>query len=549
MTEAEAAQSSNSANRVIITTCVMVATLMQTLDTTIVNVAMPYVQGSLSASPDQITWILTSYIVAAAIMTPPVGWLTSRFGPKTLFLASLAGFTVASMLCGTAESLTEIVLFRTVQGVFGAAVVPLSQSIMLDIFPPAQRGQAMAFWVMGVVLGPILGPTLGGYLTDFYNWRWVFYINVPLGIIAAAGLWAFLKDTERPTRRHFDLFGFAVLSLGLGALQLMLDRGEFKDWFGSTEIIVYAVLCGLGFYLFLVHLFTAEAPLIPPRIFRDANFSAGLVMIFAVGMLVLATAALLAPYLQLLAGHSVVETGLLLAPRGAGTMASVILSGRLSNRVDPRLLMFLGIVLIAESLWEMTGWTPDVDDWSLTRNAIIQGFGLGLVFTPLQVVTFSTLPVALRTDGTALFSLLRSVGLAIGVSVTSVVLTQSTQVMHAQIAASVTPFNRNLQSGGAYLFWNPTLPQGIAALNTEVTRQAQIIGYVDDFKLLFVVSLLMLPLLLMMRPGKAKPAPVTPAPSKTSGGPLPLSLKHEFAARIRAYRKGVNSNLQSSIRF
>jgi MFS transporter, DHA2 family, multidrug resistance protein len=502
MTATENAQSANTANRIVITTCVMTATLMQTLDTTIVNVAMPYVQGSLSASPDQITWILTSYIVAAAIMTPPVGWLSARFGRKNLFLVSLAGFTVASMLCGTAETLTEIVLFRAVQGVFGAAVVPLSQSIILDIFPPAQRGQAMAFWVMGVVLGPVLGPTLGGYLTDFYNWRWVFYINVPLGVIAAAGLWVFLKDTTRNAQLNFDFFGFAVLSLGLGAFQLMLDRGELKDWFGSTEIIVYAVLCGLGFYLFLVHLFTAESPLIPPRIFRDVNFSAGLVMIFAVGMLVLATAALLAPYLQLLAGHSIVETGLLLAPRGADTTASVILSGRLSNRADPRLLMFIGILLIAESLWEMTGWTPDIDDWSLTRNAILQGFGLGLVFTPLQVVTFSTLPVALRTDGTALFSLLRSIGLAIGVSMTAVVLTQSTQIVHSQIAANVTPLNRSLQSGGAYLLWNSTLPQGIAALNAEVTRQAQIIGYVNDFKLLFIVSLLMLPLLLLMRLSK-----------------------------------------------
>jgi DHA2 family multidrug resistance protein len=506
MTDAETAQSSNAANRIVITACVMAATLMQTLDTAIVNVAMPYIQGSLSASLDQITWILTSYIVAAAIMTTPVGWLSGRFGRKNLFLVSLAGFTVASMLCGTAETLTEIVLYRTVQGVFGASLVPLSQSIMLDIFPPAQRGQAMAFWVMGVVLGPILGPTLGGYLTDFYNWRWVFYINLPFGVIAVAGLWIFLKDTGRNPHHHFDFVGFAVLSLGIGALQLMLDRGEFKDWFGSTEIIVYAVLCGLGFYLFLVHLLTAETPLIPPNIFRDVNFSAGLVMIFAVGMLVLATAALLAPYLQVLAGHSVVETGLLLAPRGAGTMASVILSGRLSNRVDPRLLMFIGILLIAESLWEMTGWTPNIDDWSLTRNAIVQGFGLGLVFTPLQVVTFSTLPVALQTDGTALFSLLRNIGLAIGVSVTAVVLTQSTQIMHAQIAANVTPFNRNLQSGAAYLWWNPTLPQGIAALNAEVTRQAAIIGYINDFKMLFIVSLLMLPLLLLMRKGEVGPA-------------------------------------------
>jgi DHA2 family multidrug resistance protein len=505
------------ANSTILTACVMAATLMQTLDTAIVNVAMPYIQGSLSASPDQITWVLTSYIVAAAIMTPPVGWLSARFGRKNLFLASLAGFTIASMLCGTAESLAEIVFFRVAQGVFGAALVPLSQSTMLDIFPPVQRGQAMAIWGMGVVMGPILGPTLGGYLTDFYNWRWVFYINLPFGILAIAGLWFFLRDTGRNAQLHFDFIGFSVLSLGLGALQLMLDRGEFKDWLGSTEIIVYAVLCGLGFYLFLVHLFTAKAPLISPRIFRDMNFSAGLIMIFAVGMLILATSALLAPYLQVLAGRSVVETGILLAPRGIGTMAAVILAGRLSNRVDPRLMMFVGILLISESLWEMTGWTPDIDAWSLTRNAIIQGFGLGFVFTPLQVVAFSTLPSEMRTDGTALFSLLRNVGLAIGVSVTSVLLTQSTQIMHAQIAANVSSFNRSLQIGGAYLRWSPSLPQGIAALNAEVTRQASIIAYINDFKLLFIVSLLMLPLLLMMSWSKETARGVGPGAVEANG--------------------------------
>jgi DHA2 family multidrug resistance protein len=306
MTAISSERDSAGTNRVVITACVVAATLMQTLDTTIVNVAMPYVQGSLAASPDQITWILTSYIVAAAIMTPPIGWLSARFGRKSLFIVSLAGFTVSSMLCGTAETLTEIVLFRVLHGMFGAAIVPLSQATILDIFPPAQRGQAMAIWVLGVVVGPILGPTLGGYLTDFYNWRWVFYINLPIGALAIGGLLLFLKDTGRKAQLHFDFVGFSALGVGLGALQLMLDRGEFKDWFGSTEIIVYAILSGLGFYLFLVHLFTAKAPLIPLRIFRDLNFSGGLLMIFAVGMLVLATAALLAPYLQVLAGRSIV---------------------------------------------------------------------------------------------------------------------------------------------------------------------------------------------------------------------------------------------------
>ena len=247
MTVTSIGQSSGANYRAIVTAGVMAATLMQTLDTTIVNVALPYIQGSLAVSPDQITWTLTAYIVAAAIMTPPIGWLAARFGAKRLFLISVAGFTVASMLCGTAQSLTQIVLYRALQGVFGASVVPLSQSTMLDIFPPAQRGQAMALWVMGVVVGPVLGPTLGGYLTDFYNWRWVFYINLPIGILSIAGLWLYMKDTKRTPGRHFDFVGFSVLGIGLGALQLMLDRGEFKDWFGSTEIIVYAVLCGLGF--------------------------------------------------------------------------------------------------------------------------------------------------------------------------------------------------------------------------------------------------------------------------------------------------------------
>jgi DHA2 family multidrug resistance protein len=502
--------SSATAHRAIITACVMAATLMQTLDTTIVNVALPYIQGSLAASPDQITWTLTSYIVAAAIMTPPIGWLSSRFGRKNLFLVSLVGFTIASMLCGTAESLPQIVLYRALQGVFGASLVPLSQTTMLDIFPPEQQGQAMAIWVMAVVVGPILGPTLGGYLTEFYNWRWVFYINLPLGVLAFAGVWFFMDDPKRKEGLSFDWTGFAVLSIVIASLQLFLDRGELKDWFGSDEIITYAVLCCLGFYLFLVHLFTARNALLPPRIFRDMNFSAGLAMIFAVGMLVLATSALLAPYLQALSGREVDNAGLLLAPRGAGTMAGVILAGRLSNRVDPRLLMFVGILLIAETLREMTGWTPDISAWTLTMNSIVQGFGLGILFTPLQVVAFATLPPDLRTDGTALFSLLRNIGLAIGVSVTSTVLTRATQLAHADIAATVNSFNRNLQVGGAYLYWSPSLPQGITALNAEVTKQASIIGYIDDFKLLFIVSLMMLPLLLLMRKAKGDLGPSDP---------------------------------------
>ena len=334
-------------HRGIVTLCAMIATLMQALDATIANVALPYMQGSLSATSDQITWVLTSYIVAAAIMTSPVGWLASRFGRKRFFIVCLVGFTGASMLCGLAESLSQMVVFRLLQGVFGAALVPLSQATMLDIYPAEQRGSAMAIWGMGVMVGPILGPTLGGYLTDAYNWRWVFYVNLPFGIAAVAGLALFLKDTERNASLRFDWLGFAVLSLGIGALQLMLDRGEQKDWFSSPEIVVETVLAGLGIYLFIVHLFTAKKPFIPPRIFNDRNFLSGLLLMFAIGMILLASSALLAPYLQTLGGYPVATAGLLMAPRGVDTMIAMLIAGRLSSRVDPRLNMHAGNQMLA----------------------------------------------------------------------------------------------------------------------------------------------------------------------------------------------------------
>jgi DHA2 family multidrug resistance protein len=486
-------------HRAILTVCAMVATLMQALDSTIANVALPYMQGSLSTTSDQVTWVLTSYIVAAAIMTAPVGWISARFGRKNFILVCLAGFTVASMLCGVAQNLTQMVIFRLAQGMFGAALVPLSQAIMLDLYPIEQRGSAMAMWGMGVMVGPILGPTLGGYLTDVYDWRWVFFINLPFGLLSIAGIVLFLDDTGRDSKLTFDWTGFAALSLGIGALQLMLDRGEHLDWFSSAEILTETVLCVLGLYLFLVHLRLAEKPFIPPRIFRDVNFSAGFLVMFAIGMVLLASSALLAPYLQTLAGYPVRQAGLLMAPRGVGTMVAMLIAGRLSNKVDPRLLMLLGLAALATSLWEMTAWTPDVAASTLIRVTMLQGFGLGFVFIPLQVIAFATLPPELRTDGTALFSLVRNVGSAIGISVTSFLLAQNTQIMHAQIGEAVTPFNRMLHADGAFFAWNSGYAGGLAALNREITRQAMSISYIDDFKLMLWVCLPTAALLLLMR--------------------------------------------------
>jgi DHA2 family multidrug resistance protein len=479
---------------------------MQALDSTIANVALPYMQGSLSATSDQITWVLTSYIVAAAIMTSPVGWLSARFGRRATFVASLMGFTVASMLCGIAQSLDQIVIFRIIQGVFGAALVPLSQSIMLDLYPEEQRGQAMAIWGMGVMVGPILGPTLGGYLTEIYNWRWVFYVNLPFGLIATAGLLLFFADDSRRKTGEFDWLGFTVLSVGIGAFQLMLDRGQLKDWFGSTEIVTEAVLAALGLYLFIVHMLTARRSLLSPRMLLDVNFSAGLIIMFTIGIVLLATTALLAPYLQTLGNYPVEAAGWLLAPRGAGTMIAVMVAGRLIGKIDPRLLMAAGLLMIAGSLWIMTGWTPDVSQFEIAMNGTLQGAGIGLVFTPLTVVAFATLAPEFRTDGTALFSLIRNMGSAAGVSLTSFLLARNTQIVHAQLAEHVNPFNRMLQSSGAFEFWNTANPATLGTLNAEITRQAAIVSYVDNFKLMMlVVAPTVLLLLLMRKPPSSQP--------------------------------------------
>jgi DHA2 family multidrug resistance protein len=491
-------------HRAIVTVCLMVATLMQALDSTIANVALPYMQGSLSATYDEITWVLTSYVTAAAIMTAPVGWMAMRFGRKRLFLTCLIGFTIASMMCGAAQTLPQMVVFRLLQGVFGAALVPLSQSTMLDIYPPAMRGSAMAIWGMGVMVGPILGPTLGGYLTEIYNWRWVFYVNLPFGILAVAGLFVFMPKTTPTQGMRFDWIGFGVLALGIGALQMMLDRGQDQDWFNSTEIIVEAVLAGLGIYLFVVHMFTAPKPFLPPVIFTDRNFVVSVILMFAVGMVLLASSALMAPWLQNLSNFPVEAAGLSLAPRGIGTMAAMLIGGRLSSRIDPRLFIALGVVLLCGSLWSMTGWTPDVGQGTVALNIVVQGAGLGFVFIPLQVVAFATLAPQLRADGTSLMSLSRNIGSAIGVSVTSALLTRNGQILHEQIGSYVTPFNRALQQ---YKALDPSTVHGAAMLDQIIQRQAQIIAYLDDYKLLIFTSLpALLLLLLLKRPAKVAAA-------------------------------------------
>ncbi|MCX2781126.1 DHA2 family efflux MFS transporter permease subunit [Microbulbifer thermotolerans] len=476
-----------------ITVSIMLATVIQVLDTTIANVALPHMQGSLGAGSDQITWVLTSYIVAAAIMTLPVGYLSQRFGRRRLFLWSVAGFTVTSMLCGQAGSLNEMIFWRLMQGVFGAALVPLSQATLLDTYPPEQHASAMGLWGVGVMIGPVLGPTLGGWLTEYYSWRWVFYINLPFGILSLLGIYFALPERET-TRPRFDALGFGLLALAVGALQMLLDRGEQVDWFESLEIQGYAIASALGLYLFVVHSLTTKKPFLSPGLFRDRNYVSGLVFIFVVGIILLATMALLPSYLQQWKGYPVVATGLVLMPRGLGVMVAMILVGRLLKFVDGRALIVAGMFLVSFSLHLMAGFNLQVSRSALVWTGVLQGFGLGLVFVPISTLAYATLPAQLRGEATALFSLSRNLGSSVGVSIVMAVLTRNLWINEQQLGEHLQ-VPRNLAGTLPNTGELQTLPLNIMQ---ELSRQSAEIAYVNDFQLLMWINLAAVPLVFLL---------------------------------------------------
>jgi MFS transporter, DHA2 family, multidrug resistance protein len=486
-------------NRPAITACIILAVIMQALDTTIANVALPYIQGSVSASADQINWVLTSYIVAAAIMTPPSGFLANRFGRKRVLLVAVVGFVVASVLCGLAQSLFEIVAFRFLQGFFGAALVPIAQSILLDIYTPEERGSAMAIFGVSVMVGPVLGPVIGGWLTDQFSWRWVFYINVPLGALAFVGISYFLRETKLSADAKLDWLGFGSLSIAIGAMQVFLDRGAQLDWFSSFEILIEAVVAASAFYVFLVHTFTAKQSFVNPRLFLDRNFSVGMLFIFIVGITYLASLALMTPYLQTLMGYPVVTAGLVMGPRGMGTMVSMMFVGRLIGRIDIRLLLMTGLLLTAWAMYDMTGWTPNVSEETIAVTGFIQGAGLGFLFVPLTTVTFATLAPEQRADATGLYNLSRNVGSSVGISVVSYLLVRNGQINHATIASHVTAFNHAFNNGAVMHAFSPWRASGRAALDQLIQGQAAVISYIDDFKLMMILSLVVIPLVLLLR--------------------------------------------------
>lgn len=484
------------AHRGWLTAAIMLATIMQVLDTTIANVALPHMTASLGASQEEITWVLTSYIVASAIATPMTGWLVDRLGARLLFLVAIAGFTASSLLCGIATGLEEMVLFRVMQGVFGAVLSPLAQSTILDINPRERIGQAMAVYGAGIMLGPIIGPTLGGWLTEDFGWRYVFLVNLPVGIMAFLGVMVFMPRTPTRTRR-FDFFGFAMLALAIGALQLMLDRGQAAGWLESTEVWIYIGLMISGFWVFVVHCLTAEDPFIDLKMFRDRNFAMGMLFIFVIGLTLFSGLALLPPLLQNLLGYPVITTGIVMAPRGVGTMLSMIVVGRLVGRIDARALVTFGMALTMGAFWMMTGYDTQMDSGPIIWAGMMQGFGLGFVFVPFSTLTFATLAPHYRGDGTSMFALVRNVGSGIGISIVTSVLSRMIATNHEEIAGRLgadNPVVRQLAPG--LLAHNPTL---MAQLDGLVTQQAAMIAYIDNFFLMLIFTAFALPIVFFLR--------------------------------------------------
>ena len=488
--------------RLGLTVAVMTATMMQVLDTTIANVAMPHMQAQLSATLEQVAWVLTSYILASAVATPLTGWIEDRIGRRALFTICVGGFTISSALCGAAPTLSFMVAARVAQGLFGALLMPLSQAVVIDIYPPEKRAQAIGVWSMTTMIGPIMGPILGGWLTDALNWRWVFYINVPLGIPCTIGLWLFLPAGKARTR-SFDMAGYAMLAIAIAALQLLLDRGTQKDWFDSNEIVIEAGLAIAAAWMFIVHTMTARAPLIPRALFADRNFmiSAGLTLIvFGVSY---SSQALIAPMLQQLLHYDTAQAGTLMAPRGIGVLVAIPIVGRLTNRVDSRVTMATGLACLIAAQFMMSGFDVVMDRGPIVIAGFIQGLGNGLVIMPLTMTVFITLPPKLVTDAAAMIGLIRNLAGSISIAIGGAFAARSLQVAHSEIGEHVT------QQTMPMLDPQLTEPLGraggmaAAMVDAEVNRQALMIAYINDFRLMMWVAVIVLPLLFLFRPGKS----------------------------------------------
>ncbi len=477
---------------------VLLAVLMVILDMTVVNVALPHMMGSLGATPDQITWVLTSYIVAEAIVIPTSGFLAERFGRKRVIFISLIGFVISSMLCGQSRTLTEMVIARLFQGAFGASVIPLSQAIMVDTFSPQNRGKAMAIWGIGILLGPIMGPTVGGFITDHLGWRWVFYINVPIGIINLALIAAFLKQTPR-SKTTADWLGALLLAIGVGSLQMMLDRGNGEDWLQSSFIVALAIISVICIAAFIARSVKRSDAILNLSLLKDRNLATATFIIMAFGVGMLSTIALQPLFLEHLLGYSAGAAGLLMAPRGIAVALGMVFVATTITWIEPRWLVLAGLALAAAGSYVMTRYNLEIDTFWIIVPGIVQGVGMGMIFVPLSTLAFQTLPKDASDQAASIFNLARTIGGSIGIAIAATVLTRETHANWQTLGAAINPYNPAL---GAWLdatglsMSDPRTPQ---ILGFEVMRQSTMLGFLEAFGFVTLSFLVLIPLVLLLK--------------------------------------------------
>lgn len=493
--------------KALVTATLCTGPVMQVLDSTVVAVSLNHMQGSLSAAQDQMAWVLTSYLIAVAVATPLWGAMTEKFSRKALFNFCIAFFAATSLLCGLADSLTELLIFRAVQGIFGAALIPLSQAALMDIYDPKDYGIAMGWWGVGLMFGPVFGPTIGGYVTEWYTWRWAFFINVPLGLASFLAVWILVPRTLARRRRKFNYYGYVVLAVGLGCLQFVLDRGQRYDWLASPAIITLLCIAGASFWLFAINSMTSDNPFIDPVILRNPNFVIGLMLRAVFGILLFGALILIPPYLQKVGGYPVVDAGLLLAPRGLATMASAMIVGKLVRHLDPRAIIIAGASMAGFSSWEMSMLPPDAPGVDILVLILIQGVGTACFFIPLNSLAFSTIGPDQRDQGTAFFALTGNIGRSIGIAILSSYLVYGSQVNKSHLVEFATPYNDLMSHVPHPGVWAFDSVFGLARLNAMVAHQAEIIAYSMDFQLLAAMLFGCIPLVLLMRVGAKNKSP------------------------------------------
>jgi DHA2 family multidrug resistance protein len=502
----------------LIAVAVMSSTFMEVLDTTVVNVSLPHIAGSLSASTDEATWTLTSYLVANAIILPMTGWLAQRFGRKRLLMLSVSGFTVASFACGLAPSLGLLIIFRIIQGACGGGLQPLSQAILLEAFPPEKRGQAMAFWALGIVVAPMLGPVAGGWLTDNYSWRWVFYINVPIGVLALLLTQAFVSDPPylRTEKRGIDYWGIGLLVLGIGALQIMLDKGQEDDWFGSHFIVVLAILAVIGLGGLILRELKAEHPIIDLGVFKYRSFAIGTFLMMIVGFVLYGSTVLLPLLMQELLGYTATHAGVTNLPRGLASFMIMPFVGILTSKVDNRKLLGTGLLASAAAMFLLSRLSLDVGFWNFWWPLMLQGAALGLVFVPLTTVTNDPIPLQRMGNATSIFNLMRNIGASIGISMVETIQYRKQQAHINMLGQHINSGNLQTQqmiaSLRAYFISQGHDPatathQAYGAVWGVLLRQASMLSYNDVFFILAMMFLAMFPLIFLMRKPKGGKGP------------------------------------------